>query len=230
VDTHAAVGFCFWEGRMQVKLTKRMLDSFVPETDRQLLFDSELSGFGIRVMRSGVRTFFVQYRTAGGRRGRKRRVTIGRYGPLTVEQARVAAKQMLGEVAHGGDPAATRKARKTAPTVAELGVDFLANAEAKRKPSTALEYRRIWKRHLEPELGTTLVVGVTTAELSALHRRMRATPYLANRTLSLAAAFFSFAERQGCSNSRVESGSRDRALPRTVQGAIPDACRSSETR
>jgi integrase len=159
--------------------------------------DSELSGFGVRVMRSGVSTFFVQYRTAGGRRGRKRRVTIGRYGPLTVEQARAAAKQMLGEVALGGDPAAARKARKTAATVAELGEEFLINVEAKRKPSTAVEYRRIWNRHLKPELGTTLVVSVTTADLSALHRRMRNTPYLANRTLSLASAFFSFAERQG---------------------------------
>jgi integrase len=182
---------------MQVKLTKRTLDTFEPKTDRQLIFDSELSGFGVRVMRSGVSTFFVQYRTADGRRGRKRRVTIGRYGPLTVEQARAAAKQMLGEVALGGDPAAARKARKSAPTVAELGEEFLINVEAKRKPTTAVEYRRIWNRHIKPELGTTLVVSVTTADLSALHRRMRNTPYLANRTLSLAGAFFSFAEHQG---------------------------------
>jgi integrase len=60
-----------------------------------------------------------------------------------------------------------------------------------------VEYRRIWKRHIELELGTTLVVFVTTAQVSALHRRMRKTPYLANRTLSLAGAFFPFAEREG---------------------------------
>ena len=182
---------------MQAKLTKRVLDSFVPDAERQLLFDTELPGFGVRVMRSGVRTFFAQYRTAGGRRGRKRRVTIGRYGPLTVEQARTAAKQLLGDVAQGGDPAASRTARKAAPTVSELGEDFLANVDAKRKKSTADEYRRVWERHVVPELGTTLVASVSTVQVSALHRRMRKTPYLANRMLSLVAGFFSFAEQQG---------------------------------
>jgi hypothetical protein len=79
-------------------------------------------------------------------------------------QVRVGvAAHFSARVAQGGHPAATRNARKSAPTVAELVGDFLANVEAKRKPTTALEYRRIWKRHVEPELGTTLVVGVTTA-------------------------------------------------------------------
>ncbi|MEQ1857492.1 MAG: site-specific integrase [Longimicrobiales bacterium] len=182
---------------MQTKLTKRMLDRLAPDVERQLIFDTELPGFGVRAMRSGVRTFFAQYRTAGGRRGRKRRVTIGRYGPLTVEQARAAAKALLGDVAQGGDPATSRAASKTAPTLRELGETFLANVEAKRKKSTAKEYRRLWERHVLPELGTTLVASVSTAQVSGLHRRMRKTPYLANRMLSLVGGFFSFAEHQG---------------------------------
>jgi integrase len=182
---------------VQAKLTKRLLDSLEPDTERRLIFDTELAGFGVRAMGSGVRTFFAQYRTAGGRRGRKRRVTIGRYGPLTVEQARAAAKALLGTVAQGGDPAAVRAASKTAPTLKELGDVFLSNVDAKRKKSTAKEYRRLWERHVLPDLGTTLVASVSTAQISALHRRMRETPYSANRTLSLVASFFSFAEHQG---------------------------------
>ena len=182
---------------MQAKLTKRMLDSLVPDAERQLIFDTELPGFGVRAMRSGVRSFFAQYRTAGGRSARKRRVTIGRYGPLTVEQARAAAKAILGDVARGGDPATARAASKTAPTLRGLGEDFFVNVEAKRKKSTAKEYRRLWERHVLPELGTTLVKSVSTGQVSALHRRMRKTPYLANRVLSLVGSFFSFAERQG---------------------------------
>jgi hypothetical protein len=94
---------------MQVKLTKRMLDSFVPEKDRQLLFDSELSGFEIRVMKSGVRTFFDQYRTAGGRRagsGGSRSAGTGRLPSRRPGPRRSSSWAR----SHGGDPAATRKA------------------------------------------------------------------------------------------------------------------------
>jgi hypothetical protein len=49
----------------------------------------------------------LRYRPAGtGRGGAKRFLKIGRYGPLTPNQARIEAKKLLGQIAAGRDPAA----------------------------------------------------------------------------------------------------------------------------
>jgi integrase len=182
---------------MPTRLTKRLVDALTTSSDRRYVFDADLTGFGVAVMPSGVRSFFVQYRTVGGRRGQKRRVKIGRYGQLTVDEARAVARKLLADVTHGADPAAALRSKKANPTVRELGDDYLRYVVDHRKASTATEYRRMWEKHVVPEFGSMLVENVSTAQIGLLHRRMRKTPYLANRVLALLGSFFAYAERQG---------------------------------
>lgn len=181
---------------MQKKLTKRSVDALEPAATRLYFYDTELQGFGLKILPSGVRVFFVQYRTEGGRRGKARRVVIGRYGQITVEQARKHAAKLLAGVAQGADPAAARAAHKTASTVQELGKSFLDDVRARRKSSTAGEYARMWTKHVLPALGSHQARLITPAEVARLHRAMRATPYLANRVLALLGSFFAYAEQQ----------------------------------
>src|SRR5258708_2648151 len=103
------------------KLTKRLIDEVQPpplgSTD-VFLRDTSLPGFGLRVKLSGVRSFVVQYRTRN--EGRSRRLTIGRYGTLTLDQARREAQRVLGDVSLGADPAARRAEVAQSPTAADL--------------------------------------------------------------------------------------------------------------
>ena len=49
-----------------VRLTKRAVDGLAP-TNRELrVYDADLSGFGVRVMPSGFKSWFVEYRPKGG--------------------------------------------------------------------------------------------------------------------------------------------------------------------
>ena len=64
---------------------------------------SELRGFGVQVMPSGLKSFVIQYRTP---EGRLRRSVIGRYGLMTVEEARDLAHEKLVAVSKGIDPVA----------------------------------------------------------------------------------------------------------------------------
>jgi integrase len=182
---------------MPVKLTKRTADAAKVASARKYIFDSELPGFGLMVTPNGAKSFFVQYRTAGGRRGTKRRVTLGGYGKITAEEARLLAKQLLATVAQGSDPATTRNSHKTAPRVVELGEDFLTDVTGRVKASTSKEYQRLWRAHVLPSLGPSRVAEVSIAQVANLHRRLSATPYNANRVLALLGSFFSFAEQQG---------------------------------
>ena len=89
------------------KITKRLVENLKPSDRDVVQWDTELRGFGVRVKPSGVRSYMIQYRN---RYGRSRRYTIGMHGRLTAEEARQEARQLLAEVARGGDPASARVA------------------------------------------------------------------------------------------------------------------------
>jgi hypothetical protein len=77
------------------KLTKRIIDALTPGPKDFFAWDEELKGFGVRELPSGQKTFLVQYRYEG----HTRRVKLGRFGPLTVDEARKLAQVTLGNVA-----------------------------------------------------------------------------------------------------------------------------------
>jgi integrase len=186
---------------MRGKITKRAVDTLRPAVDARelVLWDTELAGFGVRVQRGDAKSYVLKYRAGKGRTAPLRKLTIGRHGsPWTPDEARAEAKRLLGLVAHGKDPAGARAAAKAAPTVADLAERFLAeHAEAKRKASTASEYRRLLDKVILPGLGLRKVADITRADITKLHHANRATPYQANRTLAVISKMMSLAERWG---------------------------------
>jgi hypothetical protein len=107
--------------RNAVLLTKRVVDAARPDHECYHVWDSELSGFALRVGPTGVKTFIIKYRTDGGGRSATQRIlTIGRFGPITVEQARKLARAKLVGVAAGEDPAGDLQAKRREMTVGAL--------------------------------------------------------------------------------------------------------------
>src|SRR5829696_9675226 len=122
------------------KLTKRVVDGLPATTSKPLfVYDADLKGFGVRCMPSGVKSWIVEYRLRGGRRGTSRkRMTLGATTTLTPEEARKAARDVLASVQLGADPAGDRRKGRETPTVAALLQQFLSEEiEPKRKPRTS---------------------------------------------------------------------------------------------
>jgi integrase len=67
-------------------------------------FDDAMPGFGVRLRRSGARSWVVQYAIAG----KTRRMALGSTAVLDLEPARKRAKEILSRVALGEDPARAR--------------------------------------------------------------------------------------------------------------------------
>lgn len=107
------------------KLTKSVVDAARPRESQFTVWCSELKGFGVFVHPTGKRTYFVDYRNAQSVR---RRLTIGRHGVVTAEEARRLALAALGGVARGEDPADERARRRKAMTVSELCQQYLTAA------------------------------------------------------------------------------------------------------
>jgi len=83
------------------KLTKSVVDAAKPGESQFTIWCSELKGFGVFIHPTGARTYFVDYRNAQNIR---RRMSIGRHGVVTTEEARKLALASLGRVARGEDP------------------------------------------------------------------------------------------------------------------------------
>ncbi len=177
------------------KVTKRLVEGTKPAARDILKWDSELRGFGVRVKPSGIRSYLVQYRN---HHGRSRRLTIGRHGRLTAEEARAEARKLLADVARGCDPAEDRKALRTALTMSEFAERYMTEyAEGKKKPGT-LETDRINLRcHILPALGNLPVASITKSDVVRLHQSMKDTPGAANRTIQLVSHMLNVAEKWG---------------------------------
>lgn len=160
------------------KLTKQVVDALKPsnvgvQRSYRFAWDQELRGFGVQALPSGQKSFVVQYRN---KEGRSRRIVIGRYGVMTVEEARKEARIVLGKVARGGDPLEEKKLGAAGITVAELCDWYLAEAEAGRllgrsrrpiKASTLLMDRCRITRHIKPLLGKRLVNALTLGDIQS---------------------------------------------------------------
>lgn len=158
------------------KLTKQTVDSLKPSRvgvkgSYFFAWDQELRGFGVQVMASGLKSFVVQYRNAAGR---SRRIVIGRYGLMTVEEARREARALLGKVAKGIDPAKEGENARDTVTVAEICDWYLAEAEAGRilgrrrrpiKASTLAMDRSRIEAHIKPLLGRRHVGTLTLGDI-----------------------------------------------------------------
>lgn len=165
------------------KLTKLLVESTKAEKKDLILWDSELKGFGLRVKPSGVKTFVVQYRTGKGRKWPTKRVTIGQFGPLTIEQARKSAREQLASVILGGDPRAERNAAAQALTVGELCDEYfraatvgsLVTRRGKQKASStlAIDWSRI-NRHIKPLLGSKRARDLTTTDVRKMFEAVAA--------------------------------------------------------
>jgi hypothetical protein len=137
------------------KLTQSHCEASKGKDTTYFLWDSEITGFGLRVTPEGAKAFVVQYRAGYGRSGKTRRMTIGRYGDgiWTVEKARREAKRMLGEVATGGDPHAALRENSDALTVAALCDVYFAEGCETKKPLTVQYDKARVEGHIKPLIG-----------------------------------------------------------------------------
>ncbi|HSQ21071.1 MAG TPA: site-specific integrase, partial [Blastocatellia bacterium] len=179
----------------KIKITKRSVEALKVMSKDYIAFDTDLPGFGVRVMPSGKRFFLVQYR----RHGRTRRVMIGQFGVVTAELARREAIIKLSSVrGANGDPAALRDAERQSTTMKKLGERFLTQYVPTRcKPSTLAEYRRSVELLLDPFFAKQHVRSVTTADVAELHGSLSHIPYQANRTLGVLSKMMNLAETWG---------------------------------
>lgn len=213
----------------KAKLTKRVVESITAEPgERVVVWDTDVSGFGIRVSSRG-RTYFVRYRRgAGGRNARRADYTIGRHGaPWTVEGARKEAKRVLGQVADGEDPQAAKVAARTSGdgrTFEDAANVFLdRHVRRNLRPTTARDYERIIETKLVPAWRNRPVMEVDRADVLALLDKIEdRAPVMARLTFAVTRKLFGFALQRGLVHANPCDGLRGPKVPQARDRVLSD--------
>jgi integrase len=180
------------------RLTKRTVDAAAPASTARILWCADLAGFGLKIQPSGLKTYIAQYRTAGGRRGQTRRVTLGRHGVLTADQARAAAEKVLASAKLGDDEALARATRRKAITMAELAARYIElHAKPNKKASSLREDEANLRNHILPVFGAMAAIDLKTIHIEKFMAARAKTPANANLCLALMRHLLNKAEDWG---------------------------------
>lgn len=198
--------------------------------------DSKVSGLGMMVLPSGVRTYYLRYREPNGHQQFHK---IGRAGLVSVTAAREEAHKVLADVARGLAPTTARKQRRHAPTIEQL----LKQIKLEHWPRLRLRSQKnnelIWRLHLLPVFGQMKVCEIERRHVLAwftAHSKDR--PIRANRCLEVLTKAMNLAELwelrpQGLNPCKGITANRERKkqhyLSRTEIKQLLEACETFGT-
>jgi integrase len=176
----------------RVKLTKTVIDA-LPNPSKDIVhWDTGCPGFGVKVTPKGRKIFIVLYRTAGAG-SRLRKYTIGPYGRVTLNQARVTAQKVFAAKLDGRDLAAEKKdsrRRMVADRVEDLLEAFIAQHVSQNR--SAPEISRMLRREVGSSWGSRSIHEISKRDVidvvSAIEQR--GAPVAANKALKTIKTFF----------------------------------------
>jgi len=146
--------------------TKRAIESLpTPLNDsRPEYMDANTPCLGLRVTKSGTKSFFYSKRISG----RKERLTIGKYPAVTVDQARKIASQYNGVVAGGSNPAVEARSIRQEVTLGEIFKIFIEDYAKKNKKTWRIDEQR-FNCHAS-NLASWKLSAITQADIKDLFR------------------------------------------------------------
>jgi integrase len=185
-------------------LTIAKLEAIKPLPTRKEYPDGKVTGLYFVAQPSGVKSWALRYRVAG----KTVKLTLGAYPALDLTAARRKAREALGEVAVGEDPAAQRRAAREAQKAAESAdadrVETVAAAfierYVKRQQGAAWshETERLIAREIIPAIGAKRMSEIKKPDVHAMLDRIAdRAPIVANRTLAVLRRMFNWAIERG---------------------------------
>ena len=185
-----------------INLTDRAIQLLRTDDRQYELFDSKVTRLGIRVSPGGKKSFIYIYRF----KRKSKRMTIGPYPQISLQQARTIARDFAYQLSRGIDPNVERKSddKITAGIKFSALVDEFIENSAKRTTKSWRETERILRKQFIPQFGNVYVHELAKA-------RIHAALDLIYRNSGPSAANHAHANVRRCLNYAVERGHIDRS-------------------
>jgi integrase len=146
---------------MRIKLTPAFVAGANLEPD--VYWDASLPGFGLKVTKTGHKSYVVQYRN---RQRKSAQMTLN--AVLGLSEARREAKAILGQVAKGADPVAEKRqaAQASEDTVRAVAESYLRREGPKLR--SAAERRKTFERLILPTWGPRQIDSIRRSDIVKL--------------------------------------------------------------
>ena len=159
----------------RARLTDVIALAAQPREREYALHDETLRGFMLRVQPGGSRSWALRFR----RGGKPRRVTLGKVGTMTADQARAAALALLAREKAGGR---SLPPPASGPMLARFAAEYVERRSPSWKPSTHKATMSYVHHAILPALGAFRVDAITRADVARwFHEYGRERPGGANR-------------------------------------------------
>jgi integrase len=193
---------------MKATLTDRRLKALRGGNNYRDLWDAAVPGFGVRVAPSGRKTFVLMTRF-NGRKNPTRRA-IGTYGIISLADARAKAREWLGFVSEGKDPAIQQRNGVSFKTVANAFIEVKVRHE-KQSASSTRTIQKLIERWSDRQLA-----DIIPADIRTLLREYQDRPAMAHSLFAVARRLFGWAINQG--DYGIEHAPTDRLKARAIVG------------
>jgi integrase len=194
----------------RIEFTKGAIRAIRPPVDgtRTTIYDKKTPKLAVRVTGAGARTFYVVKRVGT----RMAWVKLGGFPEMTIEQARKAADQTLGQFANGIDPASAKRTERAQITLGEAFEEYMRRHVEAKGRKRGDDLRQMWERCLGelPERRpkkhaprarskhpggvnwqARKIGSITRDDVTALHLAIgKTTRTLANRVVELLSAIY----------------------------------------
>ena len=207
------------------RLTKQLLDGLQGGGKDAFVWDSKLSGFGVKVTPSGGRVFIYQYRL-GGRGAKVRRYTIGKFGPFTPDKARAEAEHLARMVATGSDPqqAKVERQRQAVDLAFDKYLDrFETDCLRVKWPASYAEARAALDRFAVPVLRSKPLPDITKQDIRACLNPVKDKTATARNLFATLRRLFNFAVASDDIERSPIAGMEPPAAPKARERVLNDA-------
>ena len=159
----------------RITLTEARVKALATRKSANDVRDAKLKGFGVRVLPSGTRRFFIPTE----HRGQRIWKAIGEPNSMTVIDARTRASSMLTEIRRGADSPASSE-----DTRFEVVVEIVFQRYARVwKPQTLQVNRGYLRRQILPTFARRHIADITRQDVQRWFASLRATPAAADRSM-----------------------------------------------
>lgn len=198
-----------------MKINDAILRALQPEGKQRVYRDDSISGFGVRVMPTGSRIFFLQHGTA------RDTTTLGKHGIVSLAEARGAARRILAQKSLGHFQA------RSLPFDAALDLFVKTHCA---DIASKYEYERMLRKEFLPTLRSKTLDKITPHDLIAIMDTLSHS--IQEHCFTYLLAFFNWAiKRSLLDRSPLErmkrpkkSKARDRVLSDVELATIWKAC------